>query len=139
MTTSLKTKAVRDVLLAAALLLAGAAPAQAAARHHAPDEWLYLTVARGDASAGAGRDALLLCDPPQGHARAAEACADLAAVDGDIGALPARNAPCPMVYAPVTVRASGEWRGRRIDYAHTYANSCVLQARTGTVFALDDD
>ncbi|WP_324786783.1 SSI family serine proteinase inhibitor [Streptomyces sp. H51] len=147
MTTSLKAKAVRDVLVAAALLLAGAAPAQAAARHHAPDEWLYLTVARGDAtagaardaSAGAARDALLLCDPPQGHARAAEACADLAAVDGDIGALPARNTPCPMVYAPVTVRARGQWHGRPIDYTHTFANSCVLQARTGTVFALDDD
>ncbi|AWT46096.1 MULTISPECIES: SSI family serine proteinase inhibitor [Streptomyces] len=101
------------------------------------DDWLYLTVTRGDASAGDARGALLLCAPPQGHARAAQACAELAAADGDIAALPLKDVYCPMVYAPVTVRAQGEWGGRPVTYTETFPNGCVMAARTGAVFALD--
>ncbi|MFF9622959.1 SSI family serine proteinase inhibitor [Streptomyces griseosporeus] len=100
-------------------------------------DWLYLTVTRGDARAGDTRGTLLLCAPPQGHARAAQACAELAAADGDIAALPLKDVYCPMVYAPVTVRAQGEWDGRPVRYTETFANGCVMAARTGAVFALD--
>ncbi|MFE2261137.1 SSI family serine proteinase inhibitor [Streptomyces griseosporeus] len=100
-------------------------------------DWLYLTVTRGDTPAGDTRGTLLLCAPPRGHARAAQACAELAAAGGDIAALPLKDVYCPMVYAPVTVRAQGEWGGRPVTYTETFANGCVMAARTGAVFALD--
>jgi hypothetical protein len=137
MTISTPAKAVRGALLAAALLLAAAPQAQAAPGPHLPGNWLYLTVTKGDSRSSDTRGTLLLCDPPQGHARAAEACAELTAVDGDIGALPARDVMCPMVYAPVTVHARGQWSGREVDYVQTFPNGCALGARTGEVFALD--
>ncbi|MGI5458961.1 SSI family serine proteinase inhibitor [Streptomyces sp. CA-249302] len=137
MTISITAKAVRGGLVATALLLAGAAPAQATTRDHLPGNWLYLTVTKGDARSSDTRGTLLLCDPPQGHSHAAEACAQLAAVDGDIDALPPRDGFCPMIYAPVTATARGEWSGRKVDYTRTYSNSCVMAARTGSVFALD--
>jgi hypothetical protein len=135
---STTAKAVRGGLLAAALLLTGAAPAQAASHHFPPDNWLYLTVARGDARATNHHDTLLLCDPPEGHARAAEACGELAAADGDIARIPARDSFCPMIYAPVTVHARGEWNNRKVDYTRTFSSACFMSARTGSVFALDN-
>ncbi|MGQ4384860.1 SSI family serine proteinase inhibitor [Streptomyces sp. SAS_270] len=135
------TQAVRGGLLAsAALLTACALPAQAAPHEAAPGNWLYLTVARGDArSADTGGGTLLLCDPPQGHVRAAEACEELDAADGRIDRIPPRaDVLCPMIYAPVTASAHGEWNGRPTEYRHTFANSCVLGAETGAVFAPAD-
>lgn len=71
--------AVRNALLATvALLTLGATPAQATSHQTIPGNWLYLTLTTGDAHASSIRGTLLLCDPPQGHARAAEACAELA-------------------------------------------------------------
>lgn len=126
-----KTAALRGGLLAAAaLLLATTTPAPAAAT--SPGNWLYLTVTRRDT-----RGTLLLCDPPAGHARAADACAELGAAGGDIGRIPPKDAICTMQYAPVTVRARGEWSGRPVAYERTFSNGCVLAARTGSVFALD--
>ncbi|MFJ9902284.1 SSI family serine proteinase inhibitor [Streptomyces sp. NPDC101152] len=137
MTISTTTQAARGGLLAAALLLAAAIPAQAAPRQLLPDNWLYLTVTRGDARSSDTRGTLLMCDPPMGHTHATEACAELAAVDGDIGSLPAKDVMCPMLYAPVTVQARGQWSGREVAYTHTFANTCAMGARTGEVFALD--
>ncbi|MFF3330948.1 SSI family serine proteinase inhibitor [Streptomyces sp. NPDC002888] len=135
-TATAKTTAVRGGLLtAAALLLATAAPARAA---DLPADWLYLTVTRGDARVDDTRGTLLLCDPPQGHARAADACAELRAAGGDIGHIPPKDAICTMLYAPVTVHARGEWGGRQVAYERTFSNKCVLAARTGAVFALDE-
>ena len=105
------------------------------------DNWLYVTIARGEAAqAGDKHGTLLLCDPvPLGYARAAEACAELTASGGDIARItPAKDAVCPMVYAPVTAQARGQWNGRPIEFRETFANSCQLAARTGPVFALDD-
>ncbi|WP_328433801.1 SSI family serine proteinase inhibitor [Streptomyces sp. NBC_00425] len=136
-------RAVRRVLPAAAALLlaAGAAPAALAAPHDAlPGNWLQLTVTRGDARSSDTRGTLLLCDPPQGHARAAEACDALARSGGDVEAVPRDTGRvCPLVYAPVTVRAQGRWNGRPVDYSHTYSNDCEREALTGPVFALDDE
>ncbi|MFI9767882.1 SSI family serine proteinase inhibitor [Streptomyces sp. NPDC052415] len=130
---------VRGVLLAAvSVLVLATVPAQAAERETLPDNWLYLTLTTGDAHSSRTRGALLMCDMPQGHARAAEACAALAAVDGAIDRIAQRDAICPMVYAPVTARASGRWNGRPVEFQRLFGNACELTARTGAVFALDD-
>jgi hypothetical protein len=133
-----KATALRSALLAVvALLAAGQAPAQAAPRHGVQGDWLYLTVTRGDSRSSDTRGTLLLCDPAQGHAHAAEACAELGAAGGDIDAIPVKSVFCPMIYAPVTAHARGEWKGRQVDYSKTFSNACVMAARTGSVFALD--
>ncbi|TQJ56439.1 subtilase-type protease inhibitor [Streptomyces sp. NBC_00080] len=134
-------KAVRRALpAAAALLLAvGAAPALAASHDAVSGNWLQLTVTRGDSRSSDTRGTLLLCDPPQGHSRAAEACDVLARADGDVDALAADGSRiCPLMYAPVTVRAQGQWNGRPVDYERTFGNDCEREALTGAVFALDD-
>ncbi|MEV0225194.1 SSI family serine proteinase inhibitor [Streptomyces sp. NPDC050704] len=135
------TKAVRDVLLTACALLAAAAvpvQAQALAAPHGeiPGNWLYVTVTRGDARSSDTRGTLLLCDPPQGHAHAVRACEELRAANGDVGRIPPKDVFCPMIYAPVTASARGEWGGRPVTYKDTFSNSCVMAARTGAVFAL---
>ena len=132
------TQAVRGGLLAAAALLTACAlPAQAAPREAVPGNWLYLTLTRGDVRSSDTRGTLLLCDPPQGHAHAAEACEELRAADGRVDRIPPRaDVLCPMIYAPVTAAARGEWNGRPADYRHTFANSCLLGAETGAVFQL---
>ncbi|NEA97885.1 subtilase-type protease inhibitor [Streptomyces sp. SID13726] len=133
--TAVRRAARAGLPLAAALLLAGAAPATAG--HSAGGNYLYLTVTKGDSHSSDTRGTLLLCDPPQGHGRAAEACAQLDAVGGDINALPAAtDVYCPMVYAPVAARARGQWNGRPVEYQETFSNGCVMGARTGAVFAL---
>ncbi|MBG0851680.1 serine protease [Streptomyces spinoverrucosus] len=138
MTYTLTTKAVRGGLLAAAALLAvGAAPAPATAQESRVSDWLYLSVIRGDARSSDTSGTLLMCDPPQGHRRAAEACTQLDAVHGDISRMPLKHAYCTMVHAPVTVHARGQWRGQPVDYRQTFSNDCEMEARTGAVFALD--
>jgi Subtilisin inhibitor-like len=134
-----RAAAARGALFAAtALLAAGQTPARAAPHPHAHGNWLHVTVIHGDARGGGTRAALLMCDPPRGHAHAADACAELDAASGDIDALPHEETFCPMIYAPVTARAEGRWNGERVAYAHTFANTCELTARTRHVFALDD-
>ncbi|MFJ4691432.1 SSI family serine proteinase inhibitor [Streptomyces sp. NPDC088766] len=124
----------------AALLLAAVAPVRASASGHAlPGDGLRLSVTTGDSRSGDTRGTLLLCDPPQGHSRAAEACADLTAANGDIDAVAPRDAVCSLLYAPVTARASGRWHGRSVEYTRTFSNTCVMLAETGAVFALDDE
>ncbi|MBW8794627.1 MAG: serine protease [Streptomyces sp.] len=138
MTPLSKATAAAGALLAAAALLA-AGPAQAAPGGTRDGDYLYLTVTQGENQSGDARGTVLLCDPPQGHSHAAEACAELAAADGDVARLtPAKDAMCPMVYAPVTAQARGQWNGRPVEYRETFSNSCQMAARTGPVFALDD-
>ncbi|MET9502596.1 SSI family serine proteinase inhibitor [Streptomyces sp. NPDC006622] len=124
----------------AALLLAALAPAHAAAPPALlPVGGLRLSVTTGDAHSSDTRGTLLLCDPPQGHSRAAEACADLTAAGGSIDAIAPKDAVCSLLYAPVTARASGRWNGRPVAYAKTFSNTCVMLAETGAVFDLDDE
>jgi hypothetical protein len=132
------TMAVRACLLAAcALLVAGPAPAGAAAPPESiPADWLYVSVTRGEAGSGDTRGTLLLCDPPRGHEQAVRACGELRAARGEVDRIPLKDTFCPMVYAPVSAAARGEWGGRAITYKETFANSCLLAARTGAVFAL---
>ncbi|MFE5401159.1 SSI family serine proteinase inhibitor [Streptomyces sp. NPDC056580] len=129
------TAAAAAVLAAACLIAAG--PAQAASRATPPGDWLHLTVTRGESPSLDSHGTLLLCDPPQGHPHAADACAELAAAGGDIARIPQKNVFCPMIFAPVTARAHGEWKGRPVQFQETYTSMCVMNARTGAVFALD--
>ncbi|MFI6930960.1 SSI family serine proteinase inhibitor [Streptomyces sp. NPDC050287] len=139
MTHTTTAKAFRGALpAAAALLLALVSPAQAADQAADQGDWLFVTVTTGDARSSGTRSALLLCDPPLGHQHAAEACAELETVAGDISALPATDTYCTMVHAPVTAEARGQWHGRPVGYTETFTNACVMRARTGSVFALDD-
>ncbi|WP_327348540.1 SSI family serine proteinase inhibitor [Streptomyces europaeiscabiei] len=145
------TRAVRAGLLAALALLtvAASAPVRATA---VQGDWLYVSLTRVDARYPHTRvDAdssdthssdthgtLLLCDPPQGHGRATQACAELRRTDGDITRIPHRNAICTEIYAPVRATAEGQWNGHQVAYEQTFANACVMTARTGSVFALSD-
>ncbi|MDX3451078.1 SSI family serine proteinase inhibitor [Streptomyces sp. ME02-8801-2C] len=129
-------RAVRGALLAVGLLVAGSAPAQAVSQHDVRDNWLYVSVTRGEPGSADTRRTLVLCDPPTGHAHAARACVELSRADGDIGSIPPRKILCPMLYSPVTVHARGEWNGRAREYDKTFSNACELGARTGAVFAL---
>ncbi|MFF9753016.1 SSI family serine proteinase inhibitor [Streptomyces sp. NPDC014344] len=123
---------------AALLLLAGATPTAHADTAPESGNWLMLGVSHEGAPAGAEGGTLLRCDPPGGsHPHAEQACADLAAADGRITALPAGDALCPMIHAPVTAHAQGMWRGRPVSWSETFPNTCTLRARTGAVFALD--
>ncbi|MEU9186777.1 SSI family serine proteinase inhibitor [Streptomyces sp. NPDC048484] len=132
------TVAVRACLLAAcALLVAGPVPARAQALPESiQGDWLYVSVTRGDGGSGATRGTLLLCDPPQGHEQAVRACGELRAARGEVDRIPLKDTFCPMVYAPVSAAARGEWGGHAITYKETFANSCLMAARTGAVFAL---
>lgn len=154
-------KAARIGLSAAAtLLVLGATEAPATAHdpllEPGPTHWLFLTITPGDGGradtrvdggqsgtrgeGGRSRGVLLSCDPPQGHGRAVEACAELEKVDGDISRLQGlqpKNTFCPMIYAPVTAHARGTWGGRSVEYRETFSNSCALTARTGSLFTLD--
>ncbi|MFJ9815597.1 SSI family serine proteinase inhibitor [Streptomyces sp. NPDC101151] len=137
MTYITRAAAAAGALLVSVGLLA-AGPAQAAPRDSFPrDNWLYLSVTRGEAQSGDTRGTLLLCGPPLGHPHAAQACAELEAVDGDIARMPQTKVFCPMIFAPLTVHARGQWNGRPVDYQETYSSKCVMSARTGLVFALD--
>ncbi|MFM9594576.1 SSI family serine proteinase inhibitor [Streptomyces scabiei] len=130
-------RSARAGLLAALALLtvAASAPGRTAA---VQGDWLYVSLTRGDARSSDARGTLLLCDPPRGHGHATQACADLRRSDGDIARIPHRPAVCTEIYAPVRASAEGQWNGRQVAYEQTFANACVMAARTGAVFALTD-
>ncbi|MFH9037932.1 SSI family serine proteinase inhibitor [Streptomyces sp. NPDC017966] len=140
--THISVKTVRAGLVTALVLLACAVPAQAGAGHSAEDagdSWLMLTVSHGGTQSAARGGTMLRCDPPGGdHRHAAAACAELAAANGHVSDIPKKYVDCPEVFAPVTAHAQGKWRGRQVEYSGTFSNTCVLNARTGSVFALDE-
>ncbi|MFJ3659165.1 SSI family serine proteinase inhibitor [Streptomyces sp. NPDC090119] len=126
-----RTAALAATLMATCLLAPGTTA------HAASGDWLSLTVTRPGTTGGGTRAALLLCDPPQGHPKAAEACAELAAADGDFSRLSDPDTLCPLIYAPVRAHAQGRWNGRPIEFERTFGNACQLRAETGDVFALE--
>ncbi|MFD7882048.1 SSI family serine proteinase inhibitor [Streptomyces bauhiniae] len=126
-----RTAALAATLMATCLLAPGTTA------HAASGDWLSLTVTRPGTTGGGTRAALLLCDPPQGHPKAAEACAELLAADGDFSRLGDKDTLCPLIYAPVRASAHGRWHGKQIDFERTYGNACQLGAETGSVFALE--
>lgn len=97
---------------------------------------LLLSVSSGEGVRPAARRVLLRCHPTGGdHPKASAACTRLASRDGDLAALNADpGRACVLLYAPVTVTASGSWHGRLVRYQETFGNTCALRAKTGTVF-----
>lgn len=128
------TRTVRATLLTTLALLTVAAAAPTESGYHG--NHLYVTLTRDTPQFSDTRDTLLLCDPPQGHTQATQACAELTTANGDIDRIPQRNSMCPEIYAPIRATAQGEWNGTPVTYERTFANGCVLAARTGAVFAL---
>jgi subtilisin inhibitor-like len=88
------------------------------------------------AQAGFASAVKLTCDPAGGgHPDPAAACAALAAADADMAKLPPGDRMCILLYQPVTAQLKGEWRGRAVEWKHTYGNTCEMHRATGVVFA----
>jgi hypothetical protein len=79
----------------------------------------------------------LTCDPAGGnHPDAQTACMQLEQVDGDIATMPGTEAHifCPMIFQPITVTATGLWRGRLVHFQDRYTNGCERDNKTGNLF-----
>ena len=79
----------------------------------------------------------LTCDPVAGtHPDAQLACLQLDQVDGDIATMPGTEAHifCPMIFQPITVSATGLWRGRTVLFQDRYTNGCERDNKTGNLF-----
>ncbi|MGW8063814.1 protease inhibitor [Streptomyces ziwulingensis] len=115
-----------------------ASPATAPASLQAPSA-LVLTIGHGESAATAVplRAVTLTCAPTASgtHPAAASACAELRRAGGDFNALEADTGVlCTREYAPVVVTVDGVWQGRRLSYERTFANECVKNAGSTSVF-----
>ncbi|HEY0532273.1 MAG TPA: SSI family serine proteinase inhibitor [Actinoplanes sp.] len=108
-------------LIAAAALIVNTAPSQA------PQSHLTLTYA--------AQTVKLNCNPTGGlHPEAAQACAILRSTGADPARIRPAHVMCMMLYAPVTARLAGTWRGTRVRWSHQYGNSCEMTRATGVLF-----
>ncbi|GAA1672041.1 hypothetical protein GCM10009830_17740 [Glycomyces endophyticus] len=89
---------------------------------------LYLEV---DRDGGATERAMLSCPTGQGHDRGEEACIQLTAVGGEIGALEATDGICTKEYDPATLKGFGLWEGEFVYYEGEFANACEGALATG--------
>ncbi|GAA3748731.1 hypothetical protein HDA32_001948 [Spinactinospora alkalitolerans] len=126
-------------VLAAATGLAAVLTAPAASAAQAPESRLDLTITQrsdnGQQQASSQRYVGLECGPAGGgHPRAEEACAALEEAGGDFDRLATDPGACTLEYAPVTVAATGHWRGSEVDYEEEFANSCTAARRTAGIF-----
>ncbi|MEU0224546.1 protease inhibitor [Streptomyces sp. NPDC006284] len=115
-----------------------ASPATAPASLHAPSA-LVLTIGHGESAATAVpvRAVTLTCAPTASgtHPATVSACAELRGAGGDFDALAAdTGVMCTREYAPVVVTVDGVWQGRRLSYERTFANECVKNAGSNSVF-----
>lgn len=118
-------------LAAAAAVIAVPAAVQAAAP---TVNRLALTVTTAE---GVTSTVTLRCRPTGGtHPSAAQACAALARVRGDLAKLPTRSGMCTMQFEPVTAKAAGRWAGRRVTFDRTFGNACQLTLQTSGVFVV---
>ncbi|MEU8178143.1 SSI family serine proteinase inhibitor [Microbispora hainanensis] len=97
---------------------------------------VILTVAKGEQAEPPARSAFLNCSPVGGsHPSAEKACAWLNRAGVDPSALRVNAAePCTMIYAPVTVTASGIWDGKYFQFRRTFGNDCELKSAAGALF-----
>lgn len=101
---------------------------------------LVLTVTDGaDHKSGTVRRAVTLsCAPtPSGsHPDAVGACAELKENGAKFDSITTSgtNRVCTKEWEPVTVTADGVWEGKRVDYVHTFSNSCAMNGGRGAVF-----
>jgi hypothetical protein len=120
------------IAAAAALSGAGVPPGYGGGSGRPGNTRLTLSYRAEDGPAAAAK---LHCDPAGGsHPAGAAACATLAAAGGDPGRIPAAPTMCMMIYAPVLAEMSGTWRGKSIDWRHSFGNSCEMQRATGVLF-----
>ncbi|SDJ64951.1 Subtilisin inhibitor-like [Nonomuraea maritima] len=110
--------------VAAAGLLA--VPAQAAVAE--------LDIVRHNVREGTFQRWFLTCPPDTSrHPHAEAACDLLTEVDGDLDWLATGSTGCSRELDPVHVNIRGTWRGRHKEFAHMYANACVLDRQAGPV------
>src|SRR4051794_30376794 len=85
---------------------------------------------------GAPISATVTCDPVAGtHPDPAMVCDVLSKADGDFTKIQhGENMFCPENYAPVTVTAKGDWRGKPVNFTHTYSNRCFANVAMGKIF-----
>lgn len=122
--------------LAAAGML-GAAPAQA--EHatfglYAPTA-LVLSLSYGENPQTVQRAVTLRCEPAGGdHPDVDTACAELASVRGNFSWLSGEDGVCTKEYRPVTVAATGVYRGHATEYSRVFPNHCMMVRAKGPVF-----
>ncbi|QUH04777.1 protease inhibitor [Saccharopolyspora erythraea] len=98
---------------------------------------LNLTVT-GQPGTAQFRSAVLTCEPTGGtHPNAPAACDNLTGVNGDFQELTKEPAPamCTLDLKKVTLRATGTWRGKSVNFEREFANVCVAKSHTGEVFS----
>ncbi|WP_406231079.1 SSI family serine proteinase inhibitor [Nocardia sp. NBC_01009] len=97
---------------------------------------LDLVVSSGERPNPDGQPITLTCEPAGGtHEHPEVACAALDRVNGSFDDLAADStAACIQIYDPVTVTATGTWRGVPVQWQRTFANSCELHSGTAGVF-----
>jgi hypothetical protein len=87
------------------------------------------------ADAGYAAAVKLRCDPVGGaHPAAARACGELRQVGGNPGLLRPARTMCMLIYAPVTAKINGTWKGHQISWTRTYGNTCEMSRATGVLF-----
>jgi hypothetical protein len=100
------------------------------------DRALVLTARNGETGDTVTRYSLLACSSATSqYTTGTSACEQLAAVQGDPGALQPSGVMCTLQHDPVTVTAHGVWDRRLIRFERTYPNACVLRRETGQVFS----
>ncbi|MFG2894588.1 SSI family serine proteinase inhibitor [Streptomyces sp. NPDC048248] len=113
------------------VLAATATPAGAA--RPASDGGLFLTVS--DAQHTWVRGIRLVCPDTRGdHPHGTAACDALTWARGDLNALRGEPHACTKEYDPVTVTATGTWRGGSIDWHRDFPSACTMDSATGPVF-----
>ncbi|MGI5154800.1 SSI family serine proteinase inhibitor [Microbispora sp. CA-102843] len=97
---------------------------------------VILTVADGEQAEPPTRSVFLNCAPVGGsHPSAEKACDWLNRTGLDPGALRVNaEEPCTMIYAPVTVTASGIWDGKYVQFRRTFGNDCEKRSAAGALF-----
>ncbi|WP_433377422.1 SSI family serine proteinase inhibitor [Actinoplanes sp. CA-142083] len=125
--------AATSVILTAGPAMAAAEPGYAGGGRVKPGA--ELTV-KYSGETGAAKSVTLECDPPGGsHPKAAQACAVLAAAGGNPFTIKPAHSACFLIYAPVTAKVGGRWRGWQVDWTFTYGNSCEMKRALGVIVA----
>ncbi len=127
----------RTLLAAATLVGTALAPALAHAQPASATTGTMMNLSvRGELRGDGTRTAFLTCEPTGGsHPFATDACQELSNVKGDFNQLSGGHSICQLDHRPVTLIATGNWRGQPVTFEKTYSNECVAKAATGKVFS----
>lgn len=80
------------------------------------------------------KNTLLVCDDkPHGtHPTPILACGQIKAIDGNLDGLP-EECDCPEEDDPIKVKIQGRYKGKEVNYVHTFPNPCTFKAITKPV------